>query len=146
MLAHGVRPFVELGFVPAEIAFVKNTTFWWHANGSPPTDNARSDALVQHTVHWVERYGLPEVRACYFEVWNEPNLPSFFRNGTQAQYFELYKLTAETIKTIDPQLRVGGPATSNFNLDPAAFGAARPLGSTRIPWLSHDERSWGGGD
>jgi beta-xylosidase len=38
----------------------------------------------------VERHGLPEVRAWYFEVWNESNLPSFFRNGTQAQYFELY--------------------------------------------------------
>jgi xylan 1,4-beta-xylosidase len=40
-LAHGVRLFVELGFVPAEIPYVKNTTFWWHAHGSPPTDNAR---------------------------------------------------------------------------------------------------------
>jgi xylan 1,4-beta-xylosidase len=41
MLAHGVRLFVELGFVPAKIPSVKNTTFWWQANGSPPTDNAR---------------------------------------------------------------------------------------------------------
>jgi Glycosyl hydrolases family 39 len=32
----------------------------------------------------------------YFEVWNEPNLPSFFRNGTQTQCFDLYKLTVET--------------------------------------------------
>src|ERR1035438_2182377 len=118
ILAQGVRPFVEFVFVPAELATVKDTTFWWHANGSPPTDNARWAALVDHTLrHWVERYGLPEMRTWYFEVWNEPNLPSFFRGGTQAQYFELYKLTAETIKAVDPQLRVGGPATSNFNLD-----------------------------
>jgi beta-xylosidase len=48
-------------------------------------------ALVQHPVqHCVERYGVPDVRAWNFEVWNEPNLPSFSRNGTQAQYFELY--------------------------------------------------------
>jgi xylan 1,4-beta-xylosidase len=139
MLAKGVRPFVELGFVPAELATVKSTTFWWHANGSPPTDNARWAALVQHTIrHWIERYGLPEVRTWYFEVWNEPNLPSFFRNGTQAQYFELYKLTAETVKAIDPQLRVGGPATSNFNLDGAALAAARARGKDfdplSIPW------------
>jgi xylan 1,4-beta-xylosidase len=139
MLAQGVRPFVELGFSPAELASVKNTTFWWHANGSPPTDNARWAALVQHTVqHWIQRYGLPEVRMWYFEVWNEPNLPSFFRNGTQTQYFDLYKLTVETIKAIDPQLRVGGPATSNFNLDGVALEAARSKGKEfdplSIPW------------
>jgi len=88
--------------------------------------------------HWTRRYGLPEVRTWYFEVWNEPNLPSFFRNGTQAQYFELYKVTAETLKSIDPQLRVGGPATSNFNLDPTAIAAARaegkPFDPFSIPW------------
>jgi len=72
------------------------------------------------------------------EVWNEPNLPSFYRNGTQAQYFELYKLTAETVKAVDPQLRVGGPATSNFNLDEAALAAARSQNKSfdplSIPW------------
>lgn len=139
MLAKGVKPFVELGFVPEELATVKNTTFWWHANGSPPTDNARWAELVKHTVqHFVDRYGLDEVRTWYFEVWNEPNLPSFFRNGTQAQYFELYKLTAETVKAVDPQLKVGGPATSNFNLDGAAVAAARatgkPFDPMTIPW------------
>jgi xylan 1,4-beta-xylosidase len=139
MLAHGVRPFVELGFSPAEMATVKNTTFWWHANGSPPMDNSRWEALVQNTVrHWIARYGLPEVRTWYFEVWNEPNLPSFFHNGTQAQYFELYKQTATTLKSIDPQLRVGGPATSNFNMDPTALAAARAAGKDfdpfSIPW------------
>ena len=45
---------------------------------------------------------------------------------------------SETIKAIDPRLRVGGPATSNFNLDPAALGAARALGKPfdpfSIPW------------
>src|SRR5258705_7246243 len=139
MLAHGVRPFVELGFVPAEMASVKNTTFWWHANGSPSTDNAQWPVVVQHTVqHWIQRYGLSEVRNWYFEVWNEPNLPSFFRNGTQAQYFELYKLTAETVKAIDPQLRVGGPATSNFNLDSAALATVhaqgKPFDPLSIQW------------
>jgi xylan 1,4-beta-xylosidase len=139
MLAKGVKPFVELGFVPEELATVKNTTFWWHANGSPPTDNARWAELVKHTVqHFIDRYGRDEVRTWYFEVWNEPNLGSFYHNGTQAQYFELYKLTAETVKAIDSQLKVGGPATSNFNLDGAAIAAARatgkPFDPMTIPW------------
>jgi xylan 1,4-beta-xylosidase len=140
MLAKGIRPFVELGFSPSEIATVKNTTFWWHPNGSPPTDNNKWAALVQAFVeHCVARYGVGEVRGWYFEVWNEPNLyESFFRGGSQQKYFELYKITAETIKKVDPQLRVGGPATSNFNMDPIAVREAKAAGTPfdpmKIPW------------
>ncbi|MBE0601871.1 MAG: xylann 1,4-beta-xylosidase, partial [Firmicutes bacterium] len=54
-----------------------------------------------------------EVRSWYFEVWNEPNLKPFW-DGSRSRYFELYRVTAQTIKAIDPHLRVGGPATSNF--------------------------------
>lgn len=138
MLANGVRPFVELGFVPKELASVTGTTFWWQANGSPPTDYKRWAALVRAAVeHWVARYGAAEVRRWYFEVWNEPNLHGFFA-GTQDQYFDLYGVTARTIKKIDPALRVGGPATSNFNLDQDAIKAAqaggKPIDPMAIPW------------
>jgi xylan 1,4-beta-xylosidase len=123
MLATGVKPFVELGFVPSELATVTDTDFWWKANGSPPKDYDKWAALVSHLIqHCIARYGLAEVRSWYFEVWNEPNLRYFFKNGTQAQYFELYKITAQTIKEIDPQLRVGGPATSNFHIPDVARG------------------------
>src|SRR5258707_12461766 len=77
---------------------------------------------------------MDEVRRWYFEVWNEPNLyESFFRGGSQAKYFELYKITALTIKKVDPQLRVGGPATSNFNMDPEAIKKAEALGKPFDP-------------
>jgi xylan 1,4-beta-xylosidase len=116
MLANGAKPFVELGFVPNEMASDTSTSMWWKAHGTPPKDNAKWAELVDHFVrHCIARYGAAEVRSWYFEVWNEPNLHSFF-SGTQAQYFELYKVSALTIKKIDPALRVGGPATSNFQL------------------------------
>ena len=139
MLAKGVRPFVELSFSPGALATVHNTTFWWHADGSPPSDYGKWADLVHAFVqHCVDRYGINEVRQWYFEVWNEPNLPSFFRDGTQQQYFELYKVTAQAIKAIDPQLRVGGPATSNFNMDPVALQKAeasgKPFDPDSIPW------------
>lgn len=139
ILAKGMRPFVEFGFVPEELATEKNTTFWWRANGGPPTDNAKWAALVHKTVeHWMQRYGAEEVRKWYFEVWNEPNLDSFNRHGSMAQYFELYRVTANTVKAIDPQLRIGGPATSNFNLDEDALRAAKasgkPFDPLTIPW------------
>jgi xylan 1,4-beta-xylosidase len=139
MLDKGVRPFVELSFVPKEMAVVTNTTFWWQANGSPPSDYNKWAALVQATVqHWVARYGIDEVRSWYFEVWNEPNLTKPFFRGTQQQYFALYKITAQTIKAIDPQLRVGGPATSNFHIDEdvlkAAQASGKPYDPLSIPW------------
>ena len=114
LLEIGIRPFVEFGFCPGDIASEKGTVFWWKGNGSPPNDYVKWAELVRRTVeHWVARYGIEEVRAWYFEVWNEPNLYPFFR-GTKSQYFELYKVSEEVIKAIDPQLRVGGPSTSNF--------------------------------
>ena len=67
------------------------------------------DAFIRHIEG---RYGKDEVRSWYFEVWNEPNLSGFWEGGDQKAYFELYDLTAKTIKNIDPRLRVGGPSTA----------------------------------
>ena len=114
MLEIGIRPFVELGFCPGDLATEKGTVFWWEAHGSPPNDYAKWAELVSRTVsHWVARYGIEEVRRWYFEVWNEPNLSPFFR-ATKSQYLELYKVSVKAVKQVDPHLRVGGPATSNF--------------------------------
>ncbi|HEY4356436.1 MAG TPA: hypothetical protein VGN16_11860 [Acidobacteriaceae bacterium] len=140
LLKEHVRPFVELGFPPTGIASVPNTVFAWKANGSPPTDNKKWAALVDQSLrHWIARYGIDEVRQWYFEVWNEPNLyQPFFRGGSQAIYFELYKVTAQTIKHVDPQLRVGGPATSNFHIDQAELARMREGGvkvaPADLPW------------
>jgi xylan 1,4-beta-xylosidase len=139
MLEKHVRPFVELSFMPSELATVKDTTFWWKGNGSPPKDDQKWADLVKATVqHWVGRYGIAEVQQWYFEVWNEPNLTKPFFRGTQQQYFDLYKITAQTIKSVDLSLRVGGPATSNFNLDDDALKKAqasgKPYDPMAIPW------------
>jgi xylan 1,4-beta-xylosidase len=115
ILETGARPFVELGFMPRELATETETLFWWKAHCSPPTDMARWVELVTATVtHWIDRYGLDEVRQWRFEVWNEPNLVPHFWTGTRTQYFELYEATALAIKEIDHELKVGGPSTSVF--------------------------------
>ncbi|WP_342001398.1 beta-xylosidase [Microbacterium sp. LWH7-1.2] len=115
ILAAGARPFVELGFMPRELATQTETLFWWKAHCSPPTDMAAWVELVTATVeHWIERYGLDEVRTWPFEVWNEPNLVPHFWTGTRTEYFQLYEATARAIKAIDPSLKVGGPSSSVF--------------------------------
>lgn len=112
LLSVNIKPFVELGFMPIKLATVPNTTFWWKANGCPPTDYNKWHYLVNETVkHLTERYGISEVKSWYFEVWNEPNLGSFFR-GTQEDYFKLYEVSVDAVKSVCADYRVGGPSTS----------------------------------
>lgn len=115
MLDVGIRPFVEFGFMPQDLASGDMTVFWWKGNVTPPKNMERWAELIGESVaHWVERYGIGEVRKWYFEVWNEANLDDMFWAGTQAEYFEMYEATAKAVKLVDDQLRVGGPATSSF--------------------------------
>jgi xylan 1,4-beta-xylosidase len=107
-----VRPFVELGFMPGALASGPQTIFWWRGNVTPPKDLDKWGGLVSAlTKHWIERYGLGELKKWYFEVWNEPNLGGFWA-GDQQAYFHLYSVTAQAIKAANPALRVGGPATA----------------------------------
>jgi xylan 1,4-beta-xylosidase len=132
LLEIGIKPFVEFGFCPGDLATEKGTVFWWKGNGSPPKDYAKWGELIRRTVkNWIARYGIEEVRSWYFEVWNEPNLHPFFR-GTKSQYFELYKVTARVLKGIDPGLRVGGPATSNFVPDARFNGETEDISCHRV--------------
>ncbi|GAB3632420.1 cellulase family glycosylhydrolase [Microbacterium shaanxiense] len=115
ILDTGARPFVELGFMPRALATQTETLFWWKAHCSPPKDMNRWVELVTATVrHWIDRYGIDEVRQWPFEVWNEPNLVPHFWTGTRTEYFELYEASARAIKAIDSRIRVGGPSTSVF--------------------------------
>lgn len=112
LLSIGMRPFVELGFMPLALASGEKTVFSYASNVTPPRDYAEWGVLIGKLArHWVNRYGLAEVGQWFFEVWNEPNLEHFW-TGTQEDYFKLYRYTVEAIKEVDPSLQVGGPATA----------------------------------
>ncbi|MDQ6736928.1 MAG: beta-xylosidase [Gemmatimonadota bacterium] len=113
LLSIGMRPFVELSFMPDALASGGKTAFHYQANVTPPKDYGEWATLIGKLAqHWVHRYGIEEVRTWFFEVWNEPNL-TVFGSGKQDDYFTLYKATAAAIKQVDASLRVGGPATAN---------------------------------
>ncbi len=114
LLASGVRPIVELSFMPRQLAQRDiRHTFWYHPVVSPPKDYGRWDALIDAFArHLVQRYGIAEVSQWYFEVWNEPNLDFWAGQPKQATYFTLYDHTARSLKAVDARLRVGGPATA----------------------------------
>jgi len=112
LISIGMHPFVELSFMPTALASAGKTVFNYHANVTPPKDYKQWATLIKKLVrHWVDRYGLEEMKRWEFEVWNEPNLHNFW-TGTQREYFKLYRYTAEAIKSVDSSLSVGGPATA----------------------------------
>lgn len=85
-LAGGVKPYVEVGFMPLALASSPEPYFfdfdpaagpdsiytgWSH----PPTSFEKWEQLVyEWAAHTVDRYGVDEVNSWYWEVWNEPNI------------------------------------------------------------------------
>lgn len=114
LLAEGVRPIVELSFMPQHLAAADTRhSFWYHPVVAPPKDFGRWDALITAlATHLVQRYGIEEVGQWYFEVWNEPNLDFWAGDPKQTTYWELYDHTARALKAVDPRVRVGGPVTA----------------------------------
>ena len=115
LLERGVRPFVEISFMPRKLASNKEAIhpFWYKQNVSPPKDYAKWDDLMHaFAQHLIDRYGIDEVSQWYFEVWNEPNIDFWAGVPKQATYFELYDHTARDLKAVNSRLRVGGPATA----------------------------------
>lgn len=145
LLSIGVRPFVEVGFMPDALATIPTekagadgmaddpahpgqkrrvSVFWWRSNVTPPKDWGKWDGLITALVqHWTTRYGADEVKKWPFEVWNEPNHVAFWSPNDNSQrmeeYFTLYAHTARAIQSVNPAYRVGGPASAG----PAYIGA-----------------------
>lgn len=117
-LGLGIRPFLELGFMPSGLVSGTRTVFWWAARVGPPNSWQEWECLVRDTLaHLIARYGLDEVRGWPIEVWNEPDLADFWPDADQDAYHRLYQVTAAAVKEVDADLQVGGPAVS-----PAADG------------------------
>ncbi|MFZ0618416.1 MAG: hypothetical protein WAM01_06985 [Candidatus Acidiferrales bacterium] len=114
LLQAGVRPFVELSFMPAKLASKPMyQSFWYRPIVAPPKDwNRWSDLISHFAQHLVDRYGIDEVSQWYFEVWNEPNIDFWGGDPKEQTYYQLYDTAADALKKVSPRLRVGGPATA----------------------------------
>ncbi|HEY2469074.1 MAG TPA: beta-xylosidase [Terracidiphilus sp.] len=122
----GVRPFVELGFMPKDLAasvpgvseyqlhYPKATMAG--ASNNPPKDYAMWGELARKfTEHLVERYGRDKVSTWYFEVWNEPDI--IYWHGTREEYLKLYDYAVAGVRGALPSAKVGGPATTGPGSD-----------------------------
>ena len=119
-LKHGIRPYIEIGFMPEALSSKPEPYrsdwrpgFDYGRIGKgvsyPPKDYARWGDLVFHWVtHCLERYGQVEVEGWYFEVWNEANLPVYWK-GTPEEFYRLHDVAVDAVRRALPTARVGGP-------------------------------------
>lgn len=125
----GVRPMVELGFMPKDLAadvpgrpeayqvHYPASTISGRSN-NPPKDYAKWGELCRAvTAHLVEHYGRDTVQQWYFEVWNEPDID--YWHGTPQDYFKLYDYAVSGVRAALPNAIVGGPATTGPRSDKA---------------------------
>ena len=119
-LKHGLKPYVEIGFMPEALSSNPEPYrsdwrpgFDYGRIGKgvsyPPKDYLKWGELVfQWVTHCVERYGKAEVESWYFEVWNEANLPVYWK-GTAEEFYRLHDVAIDAVRRALPTARVGGP-------------------------------------
>ena len=119
-LARGVKPYVEIGFMPEALSTQPQPyQHEWRPGMSygdiktgwayPPKDYGKWEELVYQWVkHCVERYGHDEVASWYWQTWNEANL-DFYWGGTPEEFFKLHEVSVKAVRRALPDARVGGP-------------------------------------
>ena len=121
----GWEPIIELGFMPRDLSAKASGMAGPgpgrqvgpepYENGAwryPPKSYARWSELCQAFVaHLVERYGARRIERWRFELWNEPDIPYYWR-GSLEEYCQLYEASRAGVRLALPGAQVGGPATT----------------------------------
>lgn len=127
ILSLGLKPMVQLSFMPAALAADPNhTIFATPFIISPPARMEEWTYLVLCFLrHIRERYGTREIRSWLFSVWNEPDTSQdMFGFASSEEFFALYQATWNTVKSFDRELTFGSPSFL-------------PLSDDGFVWISH---------
>jgi xylan 1,4-beta-xylosidase len=120
-LARGIHPYLQIGFMPEALSSAPAGTPYQHSWRPgfdyqlivtgwawPPTSYEKwGEAVYQWTRHNVEKYGRDEVQKWYFEVWNEANIPVYWK-GTPEEFYKLHDFAIDGVRRALPTARVGG--------------------------------------
>jgi xylan 1,4-beta-xylosidase len=134
----GINPVITTSFMPSGLSSGTQTCFSTKANVCPPKDYREWTDLVTRTIrHFVERFGESVVKSWYFEVWNEPNLDAFWKGADKAEFFKLYSTTWQAIKSVHPDLRLGGPSAARAEWIPEFIDFGRKNGCPADYIIAH---------
>ena len=122
LIERGVRPYVEIGFMPEALSikpepyrhewrpglpYNRIMTGW---RFPPKSYEAWQELVYQMAKHCVDRYGMDEVKTWYWETWNEANiLPHGYWGGSREEFLELHDHAIAGVKRAIPDAKVGGP-------------------------------------
>lgn len=113
----GMYPFIEIGYMPRELASARSELgFSYHPNVSAPKSASQwTQLIVAFLRHYMDLYGAETMRQWMFDFWNSANIgyENGYWSGDRKSFFELYRLTFEAFRSVDPQLSLGSP---NFSL------------------------------
>ena len=134
-----LKPLVEAG---CRIFYRLGVTIenYWKVkayNIHPPKDFAKWARICEHVVRhcnegWADgfRWNIE-----YWEIWNEPENPPMWQ-GTKEQFFELYRVAANHLKTTFPNIKVGGYAGCGFYvIDDAKKRAESEFYRSFVTWF-----------
>ena len=121
-LARGVRPYVQMGFMPEALStqptpyqhawtprakYEEIYTGWAY----PPKDYQKwGELCYEWAHHCVQKWGEAEVQAWYWQVWNEPNIGYF--QGTPEEFRKLHDYAAAGVRRALPTAQIGGCDTA----------------------------------
>ncbi|HZN34145.1 MAG TPA: hypothetical protein VFB80_10010, partial [Pirellulaceae bacterium] len=149
-LERGVRPYVQIGFMPKELStrpepyqhtwqpgrrYDDIYTGWAY----PPKDYARwGEIAFEWTKHCIARWGRAEVETWYWQVWNEPNIG--YWKGTPEEFRKLHDFAIDGVRRALPTAKVGGADTAGSGgrftrefLDHCQRGTNHATGKTGTP-------------
>lgn len=116
----------------------------------PPNDYQKWSNLVRtFASHLYQRYG-QQIENWYFELWNEPDINSYWL-GSVEDYCKLYDYSVEAIKSVNQNLKIGGPATTNSGGDflnqflqhvTSGTNYANNQNGTQIDFISFHSKGW----
>lgn len=101
-----VRATREVG---AEIMFTVASSI--PQNNKPPADLSKWAVVLAHIVRhfdagWANGF---DHAIRYWEVGDEPDLNKFHYSGTPGQFYAMYAAAARAVKSVNPNLKIGGP-------------------------------------
>lgn len=154
----GLKPILEMDFIPDALAEGDIIRNYGGGAINPPRDLNKWQELIYETVaHLIQRYGRDEVRTWYFEIWNEPDLKTYWIDGAQnealsltfdyermARFLRMYDYFVDGALAADPKIKVGGPGLAHHEdffklfLDHITNGTNAATGrrGTRVDFIS----------
>ena len=113
-------------------------------NTLPPKDFKKWAIICEHIIKhycygWADGFNM---NIEYWEIWNEPDLDADDSDhkrcwgGTAKEFYELFRITLDHLKTAFPNLKIGGPAMARIGDGKWLQGLIDSLGDIKPDFIS----------